>query len=143
VVHRLTPTQKTFNLKINLAFERSQPSDPTNTLQQLDGYLSVRTHSSLSTKALDSHFSCSRAIMANNYDSWEDAAAQDEDLSRQTQNMNMNANTFRPGASSFQPGATAFQPGQSFQQYNGYQQQYGGYGQQQAYNQPQQYSCFA
>jgi len=78
--------------------------------------------------------------MANNYDSWEDAAAQDEDLSRQTQNMNMNANTFRPGASSFQPGATAFQPGQSFQQYNGYQQQYGGYGQQQAYNQPQQYS---
>ncbi|KAK5946267.1 translation termination factor GTPase eRF3 [Knufia obscura] len=81
--------------------------------------------------------------MSGNYDSWEDAAAQDEELSRQTQNLNMNANTFRPGASSFQPGASSFQPGQQFQQYNGYGQQQGGYGQQgygqQGYNQYQQY----
>lgn len=75
--------------------------------------------------------------MSGNYDSWEDAAAQDEDLSRQTQNMNINANNFRPGASSFQPGAASFQPGQQFQQ-NGYQN-YAGYGQQQAYNQYSQY----
>lgn len=76
--------------------------------------------------------------MSGNYDSWEDAAAQDEELARQAQNMNMNANTFRPGASSFQPGASTFQPGQQYPQYNGYQQQYGGYGQQ-GYNQYQQY----
>jgi len=74
--------------------------------------------------------------MAGNYDSWEDAAAQDEELSRQTQNMNMNANSFRPGAQSFQPGAAAFQPGQQYQQsgYGGY-----GYGQQQQYNAYPQY----
>jgi len=83
--------------------------------------------------------------MSGNYDSWEDAAAQDEELSRQAQNLNMNANSFRPGASSFQPGASSFQPGQQFQQYNGYGQQHGGYGQQhggygqQGYNQYQQY----
>lgn len=77
--------------------------------------------------------------MAGNYESWEDAAAQDEELSRQTQNMNINANAFRPGVASFQPGAASFQPGQSYQQYNGYQQPYGGYGQQQGYNQYQQY----
>merc|ERR1711939_406022 len=84
------------------------------------------------------------SIMAGNFDSWEDAAAQDEDLSRQTQNMNMNANSFRPGAgafqpgaASFQPGATTFQPGQPYQQ-NGYQNY--GYGQQQGYNQYAQYS---
>lgn len=76
--------------------------------------------------------------MSGNYDSWEEAAAQDEEMARQTQNMNINANTFRPGASSFQPGATSFQPGQQYQQFNGYQQQYGGYGQQ-GYNQYQQY----
>lgn len=76
--------------------------------------------------------------MSGNYDSWEDAAAQDEDLSRQAQNMNMNANAFRPGAASFQPGAASFVPGQQYQQYNGYQQQYGGYGQQ-GFNQYQQY----
>lgn len=76
--------------------------------------------------------------MSGNYDSWEDAAAQDEELSRQAQNLNMNANSFRPGASSFQPAASTFQPGQQFQQYNGYQQQYGGYAQQ-GYNQYQQY----
>jgi peptide chain release factor subunit 3 len=77
--------------------------------------------------------------MANNYDSWEDEANQEEDLSRRTQNMNFNANTntFRPGASSFQPGANSFQPGQQYQQ-NGYQQNYG-YGQQQGYDQYQQY----
>ncbi|KAK5457296.1 translation termination factor GTPase eRF3 [Exophiala xenobiotica] len=81
--------------------------------------------------------------MAGNFDSWEDAAAQDEDLSRQTQNMNMNANSFRPGAgsfqpgaASFQPGASTFQPGQQYQQ-NGYQNY--GYGQQQGYNQYPQY----
>jgi len=74
--------------------------------------------------------------MSGNYDSWEDAAAQDEELSRQTQNMNINAQTFRPGAAAFQPGATSFQPGQQYQQ-NGYQQQYG-YGQQ-GYNQYPQY----
>lgn len=73
--------------------------------------------------------------MSGNFDSWEDAAAQDEQLNRQTQNMNINAGTFRPGASSFQPGATSFQPGQQFPQYG--QQQYGGYGQQ--YNQFPQY----
>lgn len=78
--------------------------------------------------------------MSGNYESWEDAAQQDEELARQTQNMNMNANAFRPGASSFQPGASTFTPGQSFQQYDGYQQQqYGGYGQQN-YNQYQQYA---
>ena len=85
--------------------------------------------------------------MSGNYDSWEEAAAQDEELSRQTQNMNMNANTFRPGASSFQPGVASFQPGQQFQQYNGYGQQgvnqyqqypQQGYGQYQQYQQPQQ-----
>lgn len=74
--------------------------------------------------------------MSGNYDSWEDAAAQDEDLSKQTQNLNLNANTFRPGASSFQPGAASFQPTQGYQQ-NGYQNY--GYGQQQAYNQYPQY----
>ena len=76
--------------------------------------------------------------MSGNYDSWEDAAAQDEDLNRQTQNLNVNANanSFRPGIASFQPGATSFQPGQQFQQYG---QQYGGYGQQQ-YNQYPQYA---
>ena len=74
--------------------------------------------------------------MSGNYDSWEDAAAQDEDLNRQAQNMNINAGSFRPGASSFQPGVNTFQPGQQF---NGYQQQYNGYGQQQGYNQYQQY----
>ncbi|EXJ89213.1 hypothetical protein A1O3_02279 [Capronia epimyces CBS 606.96] len=74
--------------------------------------------------------------MSGNYDSWEDAAAQDEDLSKQTQNLNLNANTFRPGASSFQPGASSFQPGQPFPQ-NGYQNY--GYGQQQGYNQYPQY----
>ncbi|KAL6244907.1 translation termination factor GTPase eRF3 [Rhinocladiella similis] len=76
--------------------------------------------------------------MSGNFDSWEDAAAQDEDLSRQTQNMNINANAnaFRPGASSFQPGANSFQPGQQYQQ-NGYQNY--GYGQQQGYNQYPQY----
>jgi len=75
--------------------------------------------------------------MSGNYDSWEDAAAQDEQLSRQAQNMNINANanTFRPGASSFQPGATSFQPGQQFPQYG--QQQYGGYGGQQYTQFPQ------
>ncbi|KAK5078444.1 translation termination factor GTPase eRF3 [Lithohypha guttulata] len=79
--------------------------------------------------------------MSGNYDSWEDAAAQDEELNRQTQNMNIGANTFRPGASSFQPGASNFTPGQQYQQYNGYQQQYAGYGQQpqQGYGQYQQY----
>lgn len=82
--------------------------------------------------------------MAGNYESWEDAAAQDEELSRQAQNMNINANAFRPGATSFQPGASSFQPGQQYQQYNDYQQQqpqqqYGGYGQRQAFNQYQQY----
>ena len=76
--------------------------------------------------------------MSGNYDSWEDAAAQDEELSRQTQNMNMNANSFRPGASSFTPGASSFQPGQQYQQYNGYNQQQEGYAQQ-GYNQYQQY----
>jgi peptide chain release factor subunit 3 len=70
--------------------------------------------------------------MSGNFDSWEDAAAQDDDLSRQAQNMNINANSFRPGASSFQPGASSFQPGQQFQQY-------GGYGQQTQYNQFPQY----
>ncbi|OAG35250.1 hypothetical protein AYO21_10586 [Fonsecaea monophora] len=74
--------------------------------------------------------------MAGNFDSWEDAAAQEEDLSKRTQNMNLNANTFRPGATSFQPGAATFQPGQPFQQ-NGYQNY--GYGQQQGYNQYPQY----
>lgn len=74
--------------------------------------------------------------MSGNYDSWEDAAAQDEDLSRQAQNMNINANAFRPGATSFQPGAATFQPGQQYPQ-NGYQQY--GYGQQQGYNQYSQY----
>ena len=86
--------------------------------------------------------------MSGNFDSWEDAAAQDEDLSRQTQNMNMNANSFRPGAQSFQPGAHTFVPGQQYQQNGGYQQQYGynqqynqypQYGQQQNYNQYPQY----
>ncbi|KAK5052538.1 translation termination factor GTPase eRF3 [Exophiala bonariae] len=78
--------------------------------------------------------------MAGNFDSWEDAAAQDDDLSRQTQqNLNINANTFRPGASSFQPGATSFQPGQQYQS-NGYQQPYGyGQQQQQQFNQYPQY----
>ena len=81
--------------------------------------------------------------MSGNYDSWEDAAAQDEDLSRQTQQMNMNANSFRPGVQSFQPGAQSFQPGQQYQQ-NGYGQQHGyqqypQYGQQQNYNQYPQY----
>jgi len=78
--------------------------------------------------------------MAGNFDSWEDAAAQDEDLSRQTQqNLNINANTFRPGAASFQPGATSFQPGQPYQS-NGYQQPYGyGQQQQQQFNQYAQY----
>jgi peptide chain release factor subunit 3 len=74
--------------------------------------------------------------MAGNFDSWEDAANQEEDLSRRAQNLNMNANTFRPGASSFQPGASSFQPGQPYQQ-NGYQNY--GYGQQQGYNQYPQY----
>lgn len=74
--------------------------------------------------------------MSGNFDSWEDAAAQDEDLSRQAQNMNINANTFRPGAASFQPGAASFQPGQPYQQ-NGYQTY--GNAQQQAYNQYPQY----
>jgi peptide chain release factor subunit 3 len=75
--------------------------------------------------------------MSGNYDSWEEAAAQDEDLSRQAQNMNINANSFRPGASSFQPGATSFQPGQQYPQ-NGYQNY--GYGQQQqGFNQYSQY----
>ncbi|EHY58138.1 translation termination factor GTPase eRF3 [Exophiala dermatitidis] len=75
--------------------------------------------------------------MSGNFDSWEDAAAQDEDLSRQTQqNLNINANSFRPGVASFQPGATSFQPGQPYQQ-NGYQNY--GYGQQQGYNQYAQY----
>ena len=74
--------------------------------------------------------------MANNYDSWEDAAAQEEDLSRQAQNLNINANTFRPGAASFQPGAASFQPGQPYQQ-NGYQSY--GYGQQQTFHQYPQY----
>ena len=74
--------------------------------------------------------------MSGNFDSWEDAAAQDEDLSKQTQNMNMNANSFRPGAANaFQPGASSFQPGQQYSQ-NGYQQQYG-YGQQQYQQYPQ------
>ena len=88
--------------------------------------------------------------MSGNFDSWEDAAAQDEDLSRQTQQMNMNANSFRPGVQSFQPGAQAFQPGmQSFQpgqqyQPNGHGQQHGyqqypQYGQPQTYNQYPQY----
>lgn len=79
--------------------------------------------------------------MSGNYDSWEDAANQDEDLNRQTQNLNMNSNSFRPGASSFQPGVASFQPGQSFGQYNGYQQQqqYGGYQQQGFSQQGQQY----
>lgn len=77
--------------------------------------------------------------MSGNYDSWEDAANQDEDLSRQAQNMNINANTFRPGAQSFQPGANSFTPGQQYQQYGGYSQQYGGYNQQQGYNQYPQY----
>jgi peptide chain release factor subunit 3 len=75
--------------------------------------------------------------MSGNYDSWEDAAAQDEDLNRQTQNMNINSNSFRPGAQSFQPGANTFVPGQNYQQNGGYQQQYG-YNQQ--YNQYPQYS---
>ncbi|EXJ72851.1 uncharacterized protein A1O5_03999 [Cladophialophora psammophila CBS 110553] len=74
--------------------------------------------------------------MAGNFDSWEDAAAQEEDLSKKTQNMSINANTFRPGAASFQPGAATFQPGQPYQQ-NGYQNY--GYGQQQGYNQYPQY----
>ncbi|EXJ63871.1 hypothetical protein A1O7_00206 [Cladophialophora yegresii CBS 114405] len=74
--------------------------------------------------------------MAGNFDSWEDAANQEEDLSRRAQNININANTFRPGANSFQPGATSFQPGQQYQQ-NGYQNY--GYGQQQGYNQYPQY----
>ena len=76
--------------------------------------------------------------MAGNFDSWEDAANQDEDLSKRAQNMNMNSNTFRPGANSFQPGASSFQPGQQYQQ-NGYQNQNNGYGQQQVYNQYPQY----
>lgn len=63
--------------------------------------------------------------MSGNFDSWEDAAAQEEDLSRQAQNMNINANSFRPGATSFQPGANTFVPGQQFQQNGGYGQQYG------------------
>lgn len=74
--------------------------------------------------------------MAGNFDSWEDAANQEEDLSRRAQNMNINANTFRPGANTFQPGAASFQPGQQYQQ-NGYQNY--GYGQQQGYNQYAQY----
>ncbi|KIW73805.1 hypothetical protein PV04_01895 [Phialophora macrospora] len=74
--------------------------------------------------------------MAGNFDSWEDAANQEEDLSRRTQNVNINANTFRPGANSFQPGAASFQPGEQYQQ-NGYQNY--GYGQQQGYNQYPQY----
>ncbi|KIV80235.1 hypothetical protein PV11_07749 [Exophiala sideris] len=74
--------------------------------------------------------------MSGNYDSWEEAANQDEDLSRQAQNININANAFRPGAQSFQPGASNFQPGQQYQQ-NGYQNY--GYGQQQGYNQFSQY----
>jgi peptide chain release factor subunit 3 len=74
--------------------------------------------------------------MSGNYESWEDAAAQDEQLSNQAQNMNINAGSFRPGVNLFQPGANSFQPGQQFPQY-GQQQQYGGYGQQ--YNQYPQY----
>lgn len=105
--------------------------------------------------------------MAGNYDSWEDAAAQDDDLSKQTQqNLNINANSFRPGATSFQPGASTFQPGQqyassNFQQYGGaynqqqginqfnqypqqgYSQQYPQYGQQQGYSQAQSSGQFA
>ena len=73
---------------------------------------------------------------SGNFDSWEDAANQEEDLSRRAQNINLNANTFRPGANSFQPGANNFQPGQQYQQ-QGYQNY--GYGQQQGYNQYQQY----
>ena len=70
--------------------------------------------------------------MSGNFDSWEDAAAQDEDLSRQAQNLNM-----RAGAQSFQPGANTFVPGQQqYSQNGGYQQQYG-YNQQ--YNQYPQY----
>lgn len=77
--------------------------------------------------------------MAGNFDSWEDAAAQDDDLSRQTQqNLNINASTFRPGASSFQPGASSFQPGQQYQS-NGYQQPYGYGHQPQQFNQYPQY----
>ncbi|KAJ9607097.1 translation termination factor GTPase eRF3 [Cladophialophora chaetospira] len=75
--------------------------------------------------------------MAGNFDSWEDAANQDEDLSGRTQNINLNANTFRPGANSFQPGANTFQPGQQQYPQNNYQNY--GYGQQQGYNQYQQY----
>lgn len=77
--------------------------------------------------------------MSGNFESWEDAAAQDEQLNRQAQNMNINAGSFRPGANSFQPGANTFQPGQQFPQYGQQQQQqqYGGYGQQ--YNQFPQY----
>ncbi|RMD44006.1 hypothetical protein DV735_g1108, partial [Chaetothyriales sp. CBS 134920] len=49
--------------------------------------------------------------MSGNFDSWEDAAAQDEqDLSSQAQNLRINANSFRPGANTFQPGAASFQP---------------------------------
>lgn len=77
--------------------------------------------------------------MAGNFDSWEDAAAQDDDLSRQAQqNLNINANSFRPGAASFQPGASSFQPGQQYQS-NGYQQPYGYGQQQQQFNQYPQY----
>ncbi|RMZ83030.1 hypothetical protein DV738_g1370, partial [Chaetothyriales sp. CBS 135597] len=50
--------------------------------------------------------------MSGNFDSWEDAAAQDEqELSSQAQNLRINANSFRPGANTFQPGANTFQPG--------------------------------
>jgi peptide chain release factor subunit 3 len=84
--------------------------------------------------------------MSGNFDSWEDAANQEEDLSRQAQNMNINANSFRPGASSFQPGVNSFIPGQQYQQNGGYGQQYGYNQQYQQYpqydQQQQQYNQY-
>jgi peptide chain release factor subunit 3 len=98
--------------------------------------------------------------MSNNYNSWEEEAAQDEHLAQQTGQMNLGNNqhqqqqqqggfrpavsSFTPGASAFTPGAAAFNPGQAYggysqpynNQYAQYQQPYGGgyggvYGQQQ------------
>lgn len=76
----------------------------------------------------------------SNLNSWEDAAAQDENLADQAQQMNLGNNQgqaqggFRPAAAAFTPGAASFQPGQPYggaygaPQYQQQQQQqyYGG-----------------
>lgn len=79
-------------------------------------------------------------------DSWEEEAAQDDNLARQAQQqLNLGQQgqqggfrpggaTFTPGAASFQPGAQTFTPGQTYggqgfaPQYQQQQQYYGGQG---------------